>query len=101
MAWCISAWCLGTMTFGAESDEKVAHEQLDRFDGDVEKALAAMGGRDFATPDDVKARAEGLGGVMTTMVRGPVSSLAGSSCWIASSAGIARRWICQGRTTSR
>jgi aryl-alcohol dehydrogenase-like predicted oxidoreductase len=27
----VSALCLGTMTFGAESDEKVAHEQLDRF----------------------------------------------------------------------
>jgi aryl-alcohol dehydrogenase-like predicted oxidoreductase len=27
----VSALCLGTMTFGAESDEKVAHQQLDRF----------------------------------------------------------------------
>src|SRR4029450_12318246 len=27
----VSALCLGTMTFGAESDEKVSHEQLDRF----------------------------------------------------------------------
>ncbi len=27
----VSALCLGTMTFGTESDEKVAHEQLDRF----------------------------------------------------------------------
>ncbi len=27
----VSALCLGTMTFGAESEEKVAHEQLDRF----------------------------------------------------------------------
>jgi aryl-alcohol dehydrogenase-like predicted oxidoreductase len=27
----VSALCLGTMTFGAESDEKVAHAQLDRF----------------------------------------------------------------------
>jgi aryl-alcohol dehydrogenase-like predicted oxidoreductase len=27
----VSTLCLGTMTFGAESDEKVAHEQLDRF----------------------------------------------------------------------
>ena len=26
----VSTLCLGTMTFGAESDEKVAHEQLDR-----------------------------------------------------------------------
>ncbi|MDT7713835.1 MAG: hypothetical protein QOG46_2742 [Pseudonocardiales bacterium] len=27
----VSVLCLGTMTFGAESDEKVSHEQLDRF----------------------------------------------------------------------
>ena len=27
----VSALCLGTMTFGAESDEKVSHQQLDRF----------------------------------------------------------------------
>jgi aryl-alcohol dehydrogenase-like predicted oxidoreductase len=27
----VSTYCLGTMTFGAESDEKVAHAQLDRF----------------------------------------------------------------------
>jgi aryl-alcohol dehydrogenase-like predicted oxidoreductase len=27
----VSALCLGTMTFGAESDEEVAYEQLDRF----------------------------------------------------------------------
>jgi aryl-alcohol dehydrogenase (NADP+) len=27
----VSSLCLGTMTFGNESDEKVAHEQLDRF----------------------------------------------------------------------
>jgi aryl-alcohol dehydrogenase-like predicted oxidoreductase len=27
----VSTLCLGTMTFGAESDEQVAHEQLDRF----------------------------------------------------------------------
>src|SRR5918996_6101740 len=27
----VSTYCLGTMTFGTESDEKVAHEQLDRF----------------------------------------------------------------------
>ena len=27
----VSRLCLGTMTFGAESDETVAHEQLDRF----------------------------------------------------------------------
>jgi aryl-alcohol dehydrogenase-like predicted oxidoreductase len=27
----VSTLCLGTMTFGAESDERVAHEQLDRF----------------------------------------------------------------------
>ena len=27
----VSTLCLGTMTFGAESDEKVAHAQLDRF----------------------------------------------------------------------
>lgn len=27
----VSAYCLGTMTFGAESEEKVAHDQLDRF----------------------------------------------------------------------
>jgi aryl-alcohol dehydrogenase-like predicted oxidoreductase len=27
----VSTLCLGTMTFGAESDEKVAHVQLDRF----------------------------------------------------------------------
>src|SRR4051794_22728186 len=27
----VSALCLGTMTFGAESDEKVSHEQLDLF----------------------------------------------------------------------
>jgi len=27
----VSTLCLGTMTYGAESDEKVAHEQLDRF----------------------------------------------------------------------
>jgi aryl-alcohol dehydrogenase-like predicted oxidoreductase len=27
----VSTFCLGTMTFGDESDEKVAHEQLDRF----------------------------------------------------------------------
>lgn len=27
----VSALCLGTMTFGAESDEKVSHAQLDRF----------------------------------------------------------------------
>jgi aryl-alcohol dehydrogenase-like predicted oxidoreductase len=27
----VSTLCMGTMTFGAESDEKVAHEQLDRF----------------------------------------------------------------------
>ena len=27
----VSALCLGTMTFGNESDEKVSHEQLDRF----------------------------------------------------------------------
>jgi aryl-alcohol dehydrogenase-like predicted oxidoreductase len=27
----VSTLCLGTMTFGSESDEKVAHEQLDRF----------------------------------------------------------------------
>ena len=26
----VSTLCLGTMTFGAESDEKVAHAQLDR-----------------------------------------------------------------------
>jgi hypothetical protein len=26
----VSTLCLGTMTFGTESDEKVAHEQLDR-----------------------------------------------------------------------
>src|ERR1700728_2337867 len=27
----VSSLCLGTMTFGAEADEAVAHEQLDRF----------------------------------------------------------------------
>jgi aryl-alcohol dehydrogenase-like predicted oxidoreductase len=27
----VSTLCLGTMTFGTETDEKVAHEQLDRF----------------------------------------------------------------------
>jgi aryl-alcohol dehydrogenase-like predicted oxidoreductase len=27
----VSTLCLGTMTFGSESDEQVAHEQLDRF----------------------------------------------------------------------
>jgi aryl-alcohol dehydrogenase-like predicted oxidoreductase len=27
----VSALCLGTMTFGSESDEQIAHEQLDRF----------------------------------------------------------------------
>src|SRR4029453_15389540 len=27
----VSPLCLGTMTFGAESDEKVSHAQLDRF----------------------------------------------------------------------
>jgi aryl-alcohol dehydrogenase (NADP+) len=27
----VSTLCLGTMTFGAESDEKIAHAQLDRF----------------------------------------------------------------------
>ena len=27
----VSTLCLGTMTFGAESDEQVAHDQLDRF----------------------------------------------------------------------
>jgi aryl-alcohol dehydrogenase-like predicted oxidoreductase len=27
----VSNLCLGTMTFGNESDEKVSHEQLDRF----------------------------------------------------------------------
>jgi aryl-alcohol dehydrogenase-like predicted oxidoreductase len=27
----VSALCLGTMTFGDESDEKVSHAQLDRF----------------------------------------------------------------------
>jgi aryl-alcohol dehydrogenase-like predicted oxidoreductase len=27
----VSTFCLGTMTFGTESSEKVAHEQLDRF----------------------------------------------------------------------
>jgi aryl-alcohol dehydrogenase (NADP+) len=27
----VSALCLGTMTFGAEADEKVSHDQLDRF----------------------------------------------------------------------
>lgn len=27
----VSTYCLGTMTFGTESDEKMAHEQLDRF----------------------------------------------------------------------
>jgi aryl-alcohol dehydrogenase-like predicted oxidoreductase len=27
----VSTLCLGTMTFGAESDEQVAHKQLDRF----------------------------------------------------------------------
>jgi aryl-alcohol dehydrogenase-like predicted oxidoreductase len=27
----VSAFCLGTMTFGAESDESVSHAQLDRF----------------------------------------------------------------------
>ena len=27
----VSSLCLGTMTFGAESDEAVAHPQLDRF----------------------------------------------------------------------
>ena len=27
----VSTYCLGTMTFGTESDEKVAHEQLDRY----------------------------------------------------------------------
>lgn len=27
----VSAYCLGTMTFGQESDEKLAHAQLDRF----------------------------------------------------------------------
>jgi aryl-alcohol dehydrogenase (NADP+) len=27
----VSALCLGTMTFGAESDEKISHQQLDRF----------------------------------------------------------------------
>src|SRR5689334_12688607 len=27
----VSAYCLGTMTFGEESDEEVAHAQLDRF----------------------------------------------------------------------
>jgi aryl-alcohol dehydrogenase-like predicted oxidoreductase len=27
----VSSLCLGTMTFGAEADETVAHQQLDRF----------------------------------------------------------------------
>jgi aryl-alcohol dehydrogenase (NADP+) len=27
----VSTLCLGTMTFGAETDEKISHEQLDRF----------------------------------------------------------------------
>ena len=27
----VSSLCLGTMTFGAETDEAAAHEQLDRF----------------------------------------------------------------------
>jgi aryl-alcohol dehydrogenase-like predicted oxidoreductase len=27
----VSTLCLGTMTFGSESDEQVAHDQLDRF----------------------------------------------------------------------
>ena len=27
----VSAFCLGTMTFGVETDEQGAHEQLDRF----------------------------------------------------------------------
>jgi aryl-alcohol dehydrogenase-like predicted oxidoreductase len=27
----VSSLCLGTMTFGAEADEAVAHRQLDRF----------------------------------------------------------------------
>ena len=27
----VSSVCLGTMTFGAEADEAVAHQQLDRF----------------------------------------------------------------------
>lgn len=27
----VSVWCLGTMTFGNESDEAVSHQQLDRF----------------------------------------------------------------------
>src|SRR5580704_4063249 len=27
----VSSLCLGTMTFGAETDERGAHEQLDRF----------------------------------------------------------------------
>ena len=27
----VSAYCLGTMTFGSESDEKLSHAQLDRF----------------------------------------------------------------------
>lgn len=27
----VSSLCLGAMTFGTETDEKIAHEQLDRF----------------------------------------------------------------------
>ena len=27
----VSTYCLGTMTFGAESDEETSHAQLDRF----------------------------------------------------------------------
>ena len=27
----VSSLCLGTMTFGSESDEEVSHAQLDRF----------------------------------------------------------------------
>ena len=45
----VSTLCLGTMTFGAESDEKVAHAQLDRF---------AEAGGTFVDTADVYAAGE-------------------------------------------
>src|SRR5258708_5217436 len=45
----VSVLCLGTMTFGAESDEKVSHQQLDRF---------VEAGGTFFDPADVYAGGE-------------------------------------------
>jgi aryl-alcohol dehydrogenase-like predicted oxidoreductase len=64
----VSTLCLGTMTFGAESDEQVAHEQLDRF---VEQ------GGNFVDTADVYADGE---------------SEAIIGRWLAARSGRATRW---------